>query len=183
MRLLRRGVLLAVLLLLVGALAFFFTTRPGLEDARDDVDRTWNAALAPLDARYTLLSQANAPLQNRPGPAGQLSADVTEELRRWVDAREGKDRAAAVAAANDLEGLGRRVVVLVSSSQALSADPAVKGPVDAYAKAALPAELAAYGRAVQKYEDERKGPVRSVVADLFGYDSVPSVAVPDATPA
>jgi hypothetical protein len=178
MRLLRRGVLLVLVLALVGALAFFFTTRPGLEDARDDVDATWSAALAPLDARYTLLGEANAPLRNRPGPAGQLATEVDEGVARWLEAREGEDRAATVAAANELEGLGRRIVVLVHASTTLAADPAVKGPVDAYAGAALPPELIEYSDAVLKYEDERKGPVRSVVADLFGYDSVTVIATP-----
>jgi hypothetical protein len=58
----------------------------------------------------------------------------------------------------------------------------VKGPSDAFAAAALPAELTAFTEAVQAYEDERQGPVRSVVADVFGYDAVPTVAVPPPPP-
>jgi hypothetical protein len=154
------------------------TARPDLEDAKESVDTTWNAAIEPLDARYTLLGQANAPLRGRPGPAGELSTQVDEGLERWIEAREGDDRAGAVAAANELEGLGRRMVVLVTNSQSLTADPAVKGPADAFAAAPLPEELHAFTEAVQEYEDARQGPVRRVVADVFGYDSMSTVAVP-----
>lgn len=183
MRVLLRVFVLIVVLVAVAGLAFVFTSRPDLEDAEKHVDTTWTATLAPLDARYTLLSQANAPLLPRPGPAGELAKDVDAGLQKWVKAREAKDRAAAIEAANELEGLGRRVVVLVNASAPLSADPAVKGPTDAYAAAPLPAELTAFSKAVQDYADERKGPVKSVVADVFGYDSMPTVAVPAPVPA
>jgi hypothetical protein len=178
MRVLRRVALLGVVLLVVVLLVLVLTSRPDLEDAKQAVDTTWSATLEPLDARYALLGQANAPLRDRPGPAGQLAQEVDRGLEDWVDAREAENRAAAISAANELEGLGRRLVTLVNASPTLSADPATKGPSDAFAAAALPAELTTFTEAVQAYEDERRGPVRGVVAEVFGYDSMSTVAVP-----
>ena len=178
MRVLRRVVLLLIVLAIVAVAALVLTTRPDLEDADKQVDTTWTATLEPLDARYTLLGQANATLSPRPGPAGALAKDVDAGLQRWVKAREDDNRADAIAAANELEGLGRRVVVLVTNSPTLAGDPAVKGPTDAFATAALPAELTAFTNAVQAYQDERQGPVKGVVADVFGFDAMPTVAIP-----
>ena len=84
----------------------------------------------------------------------------------------------SIAVANELEGLGRRLVVVVHASPRVSADPKVTGPVDAYANAAQPAELTAFAAAAKTYADEREGPVHGLVAQMFGYDAVPSVAVP-----
>ncbi|MGH8977097.1 MAG: hypothetical protein ACRDV7_03400 [Acidimicrobiia bacterium] len=177
MRVLRRLVLLGVVLAVIALLVLVLTSRPDLEDAKKSVDTTWTATVEPLDARYALLAQATEPLRGRPGPAGALAEEVDAGLQNWIEARESENRADAIAAANELEGLGRRVVVLVNTSPTLAADPAAKAPSDAFAGAGLPGELTAFAEAVQAYEEARQGPVRSVVADVFGYDSMSTVAV------
>jgi hypothetical protein len=102
-------------------------------------------------------------------------------LHRWLARGRYNDRDAGIEAANDLDGLGRRLVLTVRASARLSADPAVTGPLDAYASAvsaAPPEQLAAYADAVRAYEKERRGPFRGMVADVLGYDAVPTLAVP-----
>jgi hypothetical protein len=180
MRAVRRWVPLVLLFLIAGLVALVLTSRPDLEDARKEVDRRWDAVTAPLDERYTLLAAANGAVGARPGPPGEISADVSQALENWVDARRDGDRDRAISAANDLEGLGRRFVLVVGASRSLTADPAVMEAVNAFASSPSPAELAAFRDAVRAYENERDGPARTIVAGMFGYDAVPAVVVTEA---
>jgi hypothetical protein len=181
MRIVRRWVPLLLVLVVVAVVALVLTSRPDLEDASSDVDSTWDAATSALDQRYTLLADANGGVTGRPGPPGEISTEVGKSLQEWLDARESDDRNRAIDAANDLEGLGRRFVLVVSTSPTLAADPAVMDAVNAYANAAPPEELAAFSAAVRTYADERKGPVRGMVASMFGYDAIPIIALPSPT--
>jgi hypothetical protein len=180
MRTMRRLLPVVIVLVIVVALVLVFTSRPSLEDARNEVDTNWDVAAPKLNERFVLLTSATQAVLNTPGPTGEIAKDVDEALKRWVRAEEAKDRDAAIDTANDLDGLGRRLVTVVRSSPRLSADANVTGPIDAYANAAAapPAELAAFAEAVRAYEQERQGPVRGVVADVFGYEAVPTLAVP-----
>jgi hypothetical protein len=181
MRTMRRLLPVVIVLAIVVALVLVLTSRPSLQDARDDVDTTWDVAAPRLNERFVLLTGATQAVLNTPGPTGAIAKDVDAALKRWVETQEANDRDAAIDTANDLDGLGRRLVNVVRSSPRLSADPNVTGPVDAYATAAAnaapPAELAAFADAVRAYEQERQGPVRGVVADVFGYEAVPTLAV------
>jgi hypothetical protein len=178
MRVVRWGVPLVLLSLLVAGIALVMTSRPDLEDARNDVDTSWDDATTALDDRFTLLATANSTVLNGPGPAGEIAKDVDEALRRWLSSRRDDDRDAGIDAANDLDGLGRRLVLTVRASPRLSADPAVTGPLDQFANAEPPEQLAAFADAVRAYEEERRGPFRGLVADVLGYDAVPTLAVP-----
>jgi hypothetical protein len=178
MRIVRRALPVVIVLLIVVALVLVLTSRPSLEQARDDVDATWDAATPKLSERFVVLAAANQPVVNTPGPAGQVAKDVDAGLQRWVRTQEDDDRDAAIDTANELEGLGRRLVNVVRSSPRLSTDPNITGPIDAYANAGPPPELTTFARAVRAYEEERQGPVRSAVADVLGYDGVPTLAVP-----
>ena len=59
---------------------------PTSKTRQKQVDTTWTATLAPLDARYTLLSQANAPLLPRPGSGRRAGQG---RRRRAADMGEG----------------------------------------------------------------------------------------------
>ena len=178
MRVLRRLVPIILVVALVVALLLVFTARPDIRDARTNVNSSWDAAAPALDTRFGLLATANNTVKGTPGPVGLVSKDVSASLQDWLEARASKNRDRSIAVANELEGLGRRLVLVVRASPRVSADPKVTGPVDSYANAAPPAELTAFANAAKAYADEREGPVHGLVAQMFGYDAVPSVAVP-----
>ena len=181
MRVLRQLLPFLVVLLIVGALALVLSSRPQLEDARDEVDARWRAVAAPLSARYELLAAASTAARANTGPAGAVAAEVDTALAAWAEARDG-EVAGAVDAANDLEGLGRRLVAAVAASPALAGDPAVQAAIAGFATAAPPEPATPFVTAVRAYEDERDGPLRGVVAEALGYDAIP-VLVMAAPPA
>jgi hypothetical protein len=178
MRMMRRIVPIVLVLLVVVAGVIVLTSRPGLEDARKDVDTTWDAAAPKINQRLVLLAAADQPLVSTPGPVGDIAKEVDAELKTWVRTQQSNDRDAAIESANALEGLGRRLVAVVRASPRVSADPNVTAKVDAFANTPEPAELAAFARAVRAYEDERRGPIRGLVAGALGYDQVPTLSVP-----
>jgi hypothetical protein len=178
MRIVRRVVPIVVVVVIVVALVLVLTSRPSLEKARKDVNTTWDAAAPTLNERFLALAAANQKVLGTPGPAGEIAKDVDTALRAWVRTQQNNNRDAAIETANELDGLGRRLVNVVRASPRLSADQNVTGPIDTYANAGPPAELGAFARAVRAYQKERQGPVRGAVADALGYDSVPTLAVP-----
>ena len=59
----RRLAVVVLLLLIAGAVALVLTTRPGLEDKRDDVESAWTPLRAPLGGRYERLAAVNAEMR------------------------------------------------------------------------------------------------------------------------
>jgi hypothetical protein len=176
MRVVARLLPIALIVLIVAAALVIFTRRPDLEDARKQVDSTWTAATPALDARYALLATATKAVHGTPGPVGQVANDVDARLQDWLEARTSKNRDQSIAVANDLDGVGRRFVLVVQHSPRLSANPDVMNAVNAFARSAEPAEVTRFSEAVQSYSDERQGPVGGVVAQMFGYGPVPNIA-------
>ena len=176
MRALRRYLPLLLVLVAVGLLAIVLTSRPDLEDARNEVDTRWEALAAPLNARYELLAAASAAASNNVGPAGEIAAEVNAALNDWADSVD-RDVADAVAAANALEGLGRRLDAAIGASPTLSNDAAVMTAMTDFATADPPEPASQFTAAVRAYEDERDGPVRGVLADALGYEPIPVLVV------
>ena len=155
-----------------------FTTRPDIEDARDQLESSWDSAAPALDTRFQVLAMVNNSVAETPGPVGEISNEVSDMLEEWLEARADGSRDDAIRLANELEGVGRRLVLAVKASPRLSADPNVTGPIDAYAGSPQPGELAAFADAARAYAKERKGALNGLVSDMFGYDEVPTIAVP-----
>ena len=158
MRVLRRLVPIILVVALVVALLLVFTARPDIRDARTKVNTSWDAAAPALDTRFGLLATANNTVRDTPGPVGEVSKEVDASLQDWLKARASKNRDRSIEVANELEGLGRRLVLVVHASPRVSADPKVTGPVDAYANAAQPAELSAFAAAAARVRRRAGGP-------------------------
>lgn len=173
MRVVRRLLPLALLLVAVVAIAFVLTSRPRLEDARDEVEQRWDALVEPLDARYGLLGGVTAAIGGAPGPSATLAGEVNAALEQWNALRaDDAGVAEGVDAANRLEALGRRLDATVRASARLSAVPEVLAALDAFSGAQVPPEVEPFAAAVRDYAEERSGSARSLLADLFGYDAV-----------
>src|SRR4051794_12289156 len=103
----RRALIVIALVLLVGGGILVLTSRPALQNARDDVDARWRALRPGLEQRYTLLAQANAATKTAGGPERALVNDIERSLVVWrTDKTKSVDT--QVDDANELEALGRR---------------------------------------------------------------------------
>jgi len=158
------------------------TTRPQLDDGRDDVDRAWTPVRAPLTARYERLAAVHAEATS----AGAGDRGVTRQLgltlARWDRLRRAGDADADAEAeattANQLEGLAARLrAVVLSSDRLRGVDPVNQALAAFQGTAPEPRTRQAYNDAVQDYEDTRTSFVRRPVADLFGYDPRPQLLV------
>ena len=174
----RRLAVVVLVLLVVGVIALVLTTRPKLEDRRDDVDRAWTPLRGPLGERYARLGEVNAQLAAAGGGERDVARTLGLRLGRWGELRRARDgdADAEVQTADQLEGLATRLQAVVSSSDRLRASDPLNQAIAAFqGTVPPPPAVTAYNRAVRDYEDERDGLLRSPVANLFGYDSRPQL--------
>ena len=178
----RRLAIVVVVLLVIGAIAVVLTTRPKLDDRRNDVDRAWTPLRGPLGERYARLGDVNAQLAAAGGGERDVARALGLRLGRWGELRRAGDGDADADAeartADQLEGLATRLQAVVSSSDRLRASDPLNQTIAAFQGTVPPAPaVTAYNRAVRDYEDERNGLFHSPVASLFGYDSRPQLAL------
>ena len=159
-------IVLAVVALGVSVL----TARPDIGDAKHAVDQAWPAVEQQLNARYDQLHEMDTALTDAPGQLGDLAGAVDAAYKDWSKARGVSAR---VRAANRLETLGRRLVVAAFASARVQRDKDTTGRVAAYA-GAPPPDAQVFNAAVAKYERERRGPVRGVVAKLMSEGRIPA---------
>jgi len=180
----RRLAVVVVLVLVAGAVALVLTTRPQLDDRRDDVDRAWTPLRAPLAGRYDLLATVNGEATT----AGAGDRSVTRELglalARWDRLRRAPDSDAdddaEATTANQLEGLAARLQAVVLSSDRLRGVDTLNQAIANFQGTAplLAPAIKTYNDAVQDYEDTRTSFVRRPIADPLGYDSRPQLLLP-----
>lgn len=176
MRRLRWIVVLVAVLLVVAVVAALLLVRPGLEDARDRVDRGWTPLRPALITRYDALDGVAAALAEAGAGDRAVTKDLERELARWqryaVRGPKHTDPATEVAIANSLEELARRVLANLIASQRLRDSEPLQTALQSYDQAIVPEpEVRAYNRAVRAYEDDRAGFVERIVAGALGYDS------------
>ena len=167
-------VLLVVALVLGGAVAAVVLSQPDLADARDRVDDTWTPLRSPLDSRYDALAVVQQALTEAGAADRAVTQDLAAKLERWssLAAKDDADPGAEVQTADELESLARRVRANVFASDRLRSNPTLAAAIAAFDQA-IPPEPAvkAYNRAARRYEDERTGTIRSIVAGVLGFDA------------
>jgi hypothetical protein len=176
----RRLVVVVMLLLIAGAVALVLTSRPRLEDKRDEVDRAWTPLRAPLVARYEQLAGVNAQMAAAGAGDRSVTRALGTTLARWDRLRRAgngdADAGAEAETANQLEGLAARLRAIVQSSDRLRGVDPLNQALAAFQGAVppLPA-VKKYNDAAQEYEDTRNSFLRRPVAGLFGYESRPQL--------
>ena len=181
LRVVRVLLLVLIVAAVVGAGSSVLSARPDLQKAKRNVDTSWSSLSAQLDQRYVLLANVDVALRPIHGPIQTLVGDVDAAIKHWKDVRGHSGIATQVKAANNVEGLARRLVATAGASPRVkNNDTTVLPALGAFL--ANQAKLTAGGtfnQNVVKYENERRGPVRAIVASLLGDSEIP---VLDATP-
>ncbi len=165
-----------VIAVLIAAVVSVFSARPDLEQAQDDVDTAWTPLQTELGQRYVLLAGAGESLRDTGGPTSELVTSLNDAVAHWNDVQGKADVAAQVAAANDLEAVGRRLVATITASSRPSAES--KAAMAAFAADRSYESATAFNKAVLAYEGERRGPVRQLVAKALGNDAIEAYDTP-----
>ncbi len=175
LRLLRIFVPLLVVAAIVAGSVLVLTARSDLQRSRQRVDGAWAPLRTLLDRRYLTLLSANDRLQSVPGPLHQLVEQVSAAYGTWHSLeRHNGSVTAEVVAANDLESLGRRLVLAARATPRLAGDTAALAPTNALAALTPPTAAEHFDAAVDSFEQARSRPARSLAARILGYGSIPT---------
>jgi hypothetical protein len=175
LRLLRIFIPLLLVAAIVAGVIVVVTSRSDLQRSRQQVDATWVPLRNDLDARYHVLAGATEAVRSIPGPLHQLVTQVIAAYGDWqVLERHGAGVASEVGAANDLESLGRRLVIAARAAPRLVGNTSALGVIGVYAARAVPKSAATFDAAVDRFERERNRPARSIAARILGYKAIPA---------
>jgi hypothetical protein len=175
LRLLRIFIPLLLVAAIVAGGVVVSTSRSDLQRSRKQVDDAWSQLRDDLDARYRTLAVANDAVRVIPGPLHELVGQVSAAYGNWQNLeRHGSSVSSEVVAANDLEALGRRLVLAARAAPRLVGNPPAQGSVDAFAQRKVPKTAVSFDAAVDSFERARNRPARSLAARILGYTSIPA---------
>jgi hypothetical protein len=176
LRLLRIFIPLLILAAIVAGSVLVVSSRADLQRSRKQVDDTWLPLRGALATRYGALSAADTSVQSVPGPLHQLATQVSVAYNHWHDlvVHSGSSVTSEVNAANDLESLGRRLVIAARAAPRLTGNPAALVKVNAFAALVQPVSAAPFDAAVAHFERERNRPSRRLAAKILGYTPIPA---------
>jgi hypothetical protein len=183
----RRLGILALILLLVGAVALVLTGRPRLDDDRSRVDERWMSLREPLGQRYDQLAVVLEQLEQADAGDRDVSRDLDRELTRWEDLRRARgddvDADVEAAASNRLEALAARASSTVANSVRLSMVAPLVDAVALLGQTLPPADaVTAYNDAAERYQKTRESFRYTLIARILGYDARPALVVSGAAP-
>jgi hypothetical protein len=170
-------VLLVVLIVaaVVGAGSSVLSARPDLNTAKRNVNAAWATVAPQLDHRYLQLTAVEQQLQSVPGPVKTIAGAADAALAHWRDVRQHGSVAAQVAAANDVEAMARRLLVAQAASPRVRGNATLLRGVGSYLAVSTHDAADEFNQTVDKYEHERRGPLRAVVASVLGDGTIPTL--------
>jgi hypothetical protein len=175
LRLLRIFIPLLLVAAIIAGIVVVLTSRRELQTSRRNVETAWSPLRTDLDKQYAALVIANNAVKDVPGPLHAISTKVTAGYKDWKRLAHA-GLTSQVNAANNLEALGRRLVLAARAAPRLRGDTAKLAVIATYAGMQPPATADDFNRAVDHFERERNRPARSLAAQLLGYDAIPSYA-------
>jgi len=133
-------------------------------------------------ARYNALDAVATAMHDAGGGERAVTEDLDAALARWSPlALKGPTHtnpAREARVANELEALARRVRANINGSDRLKVNEALTATLAGFDLAVVPPPtIAAYNRAVRRYEQERSGAVNGLVVSILGYESRPLLVV------
>jgi hypothetical protein len=177
-RRLRWLALALVALVVVAVVVAVVTVRPGLSDARDRVDQAWSPLRPALVTRYQSLAGVDLALAAAGGQTRTVTKDLSAALTQWQHRARVDDPATQAPLANNLEALALRVKANVVASDRLKGNAGLGTALAAFDQAVVsPPAVAGYNRAVRAYQQQRSGAVHHLVANVFGFDARPTLAI------
>ncbi len=176
LRMLRILLPVLVVAAIAAAVVLVVSARHDLQRARNEVVQAWTPLRSLLDTRYGTLENADHLVGSTPGPLHELSAQIDSAYAHWNDLEtHGGSVGAEIAAANTLEGLGRRLVNTARAAPRLRGNTAALAALGAYATAQVPPGATSFNAVVKRYEDDRTKPAHRFAARILGYDAVPTL--------
>ena len=170
-----RWIALFSLIVIGGLVALVVTGRGALQEDSRQVNERWAALRAPLAVRYDRLAEATAVVEQAGGERA-ITTELSTALRAWDVANRRPSIDAQVAAANDLEGLSRRLTATVAASVKLRTNADVTAALDAFAQSQPNEPLVdAFDDATTIYAQDRTSVGRRLAASLFGYEARPAL--------
>jgi hypothetical protein len=176
LRLLRIFIPLLLVAAIVAGIVVVMTSRNELKQSHDQVESTWIPLRTALDQRYNTLDAARTAVQSVPGPVKEVAAEVATAYDNWH--KHSGSVSSQVANANNLESLGRRLVVVSRAAQRLQGQTAALNAVNTFAALKPPTQSAAFDDAVTHFEAERHRPARTLAARILGYSEIPTYYSP-----
>jgi hypothetical protein len=165
-----------VVLAIVAGATLALSSRPRLESDRSAVERSWSAVREELGKRYERVAALATAIDDAGGPSNPIVEQVRTAFASWIALRSNTPIASAITVANTLEGLSRRLEATVNGSPILRSDPKVNAALRNVRAARIPAGVTALDQAVARYEKDRGGPLRRLVAGPLGFEAIPELA-------
>jgi hypothetical protein len=166
-----------VVLAIVAGATLALSSRPRLNSDRDAVERNWLAVRGGLGARYNLVEALARDINAAGGPPNPIVEQVHTAYADWSALDADAPVAPAITAANALEGLARRLDATVNGSPILKSDKTVAAALRAVTQSPIPEQVTPLDEAVARYEKDRGGPLRRIVAGPMGFDAIPRLAL------
>jgi hypothetical protein len=164
-----------VVLAIVAGATLALSSRPRLESDRSAVERSWYAVQGDLGNRYARVDALATAVDAAGGPPNPVVAQVHTAFSSWKALGSNPRVASAITVANTLEGLARRLEATVNGSAILKSDPKVTAALRNVKAAPIPAGVTALDNAVARYEKDRGGPLRRLVAGPLGFEAIPEL--------
>jgi hypothetical protein len=166
-----------LVLAIVAGATLALSSRPRLGSDRSAVEREWRAVEPGLDLRYGRVDALVRAIAAAGGPPNPIVKEVDTAYASWKRYRTATPVANAITTANALEGLARRLEATVLGSPLLRVDKTVSGALHTVTVTQIPARVAALDDAVSRYEKDRGGPLRRLVAGPLGFSAIPRLAL------
>ena len=170
---------LLLVALVVAAVVLVFSSRNDLRQARGRVNTAWEPLQSQLDSRYDVLHTAfsNDTIRSVPGPFHTIVTQVAFAYQHWRDLEQHHGSVAdEVAAANDLEAAGRRLVQAAQQAPRLKGNEGALAAIVAYANNSLPSSAGVvvdFETQVARFQKLRDRPANQLAARVLGYDAIP----------
>jgi len=166
-----------LVLAIVAGATLALSSRPRLESDRNAIERDWRAALPGLSARYARVDALARAIADAGGPPNPVIGQVERTYTSFAALRVSDPVAGSINLANDLEGFARRLAATVNASPLLKADPAVTTDLQLMVASPIPTAVTPLNDDIARYEKDRGGPVRRIVAGPLGYSAIPRLAL------
>jgi hypothetical protein len=166
-----------LVLAIVAGATLALSSRPRLQSDRNAVERDWRTVQPGLSARYSRVNALARAISDAGGPANPMIGQIESAYAGWKVLDAGAPVAKSIAFANTLEGFSRRLDALVSASPLLKANPAVPAARQKMVDATIPTGVTPLNDDIARYEKDRGGPVRRIVAGPLGFSAIPRLAL------